>query len=145
MKKFLFFLSICFLSSINLMAQGNFEAFRDSGFAFDFLHITTTILVIVIIIVFILTIIRLALDHRIKTRMIEKGVSDKIVEQLLKPATSDRKGMAMKWFLILAGIALGLSLTNWTAPLGLHSLAIMAACISLSFLGYFFYSKKSAE
>jgi hypothetical protein len=75
--------------------------------------------------------------------MVDKGVPDTVVEQFLQPQSRDAKTQAIKAFLILAGIGLGLTVINFTIPMGIHSFAIMAFSIALSFLGYFFYIRRS--
>jgi hypothetical protein len=93
-------------------------------------------------ITFILAIIKTILDFRLKSRMVDKGVSDKVVEQFLQPQNRDAKTQAIKAFLILAGIGVGLTAINFTSPIGIHSFAIMAFSIALSFLGYFYFIKR---
>jgi hypothetical protein len=39
----------------------------------------------------------------------------------------------------------GLMIVNYTQPLGIHSLAIMAFSISLSFLGYYFFIRQAGK
>ncbi|HZE86025.1 MAG TPA: hypothetical protein VE035_17015 [Puia sp.] len=97
---------------------------------------------------FILSLIRLIQEFRLKNKMIEKGVSDKVVEQFLQPTQRDTKGTAIKWALVLGCIGGGLTVINYSLPIGIHSLAIMAFSISASFFGYFWYlrqSEKTAE
>ncbi len=145
MMKKLTTLATILIVSFSVKAQGNFEPFRDSTFNFEFLKITSTIIAIVVVAAFILSVIRLIFDNRIKNKMIEKGVSDKVVEQFLQPTKQDTNAQAIKWFLILFGIGLGLIIVNFTMPLGLHSVAIMAFSTSLSFLGYYYFLRKSAS
>jgi hypothetical protein len=77
--------------------------------------------------------------------MVEKGVSENVVERFLQPTNRDVKSMAIKWFLILAGIGVGLTVISFSMPLGIHSLAIMAFSLALSFLGYFYFIKQSGN
>lgn len=96
--------------------------------------------------IFILTIMRSLQDYRLKLKMMEKGVSEKVIEQFLQPATpKDTKQQSIKWFLILAAVGLGLTIVNFTLPLGIHSVAIMAFSISLSFLGYYYFIRRSGN
>lgn len=82
-------------------------------------------------------------DHRLKSKLIEKGVPENVVVQFLQTASNDSKTQAMKWFLVLTAIGLALTIINFTEPLGFHSVAIMAFCIALSFLGYYFFLRKT--
>ena len=107
--------------------------------------IPAVILALYLILTFILTFAKSIMDNRLKARMIEKGVSDKVVEQLLQPDGKDVKGQAMKSFLLLSGIGLGLTIINFFLPIGIHSIAIMSFSIALSFLGYYYFLKRSEK
>jgi hypothetical protein len=107
--------------------------------------IPAVILALYLILTFILTFAKSIMDNRLKARMIEKGVSDKVVEQLLQPDGKDVKGQAMKSFLLLSGIGLGLSIIKFFLPIGIHSIAIMSFSIALSFLGYYYFLKRSEK
>jgi len=126
-------------------AQTSFETFNDRDFDFDLLHITGTLIGIFLFTSFFLSIIRLILDGRIKRKMLDKDVSENIVEKYLQPTSKDSKSIAIKWFFVLISIGLGLSVINVTLPVGIHSIAIMSFSIALSFLGYFYYIKRSEK
>jgi hypothetical protein len=126
-------------------AQTSFETFNDRDFDFDLLHITGTLIGIFLFTSFFLSIIRLILDGRIKRKMLEKEVSENVVEKYLQPTTKDSKSVAIKWFFVLICIGLGLSVIDMTLPVGIHSIAIMSFSIALSFLGYFYYVKRSEK
>jgi len=115
------------------------------NFSREFIDIPAIILVVYLISTVILTIIKLILDHRLKSRMIEKGVSENVAEQFLQPTNKDSKNLAVKWFLILTGIGIGLTMICFFLPIGIHSVAIMAFSIALSFLGYFYFLKQSEK
>ena len=137
-------ISAILLSASVVHAQG-FDPSQDREFAYDFMHITNSTIVIIVFMIFIIVALRLIFDNRIKNKMIEKGVPENVVEQLLQPTKKDSKAMAMKWFLILAAIGIGLAVVKYTLPLGVHSAAIMFISISLSFLGYFYFIKQSEK
>ena len=109
----------------------------------NLVNIPAMILVLYLVSVFILTMIKSFQDFRLKSKMVEKGVTDKVAEQYLHTDHKDTKSQAIKWFLVLAGIGLGLSIIDLTLPLGIHSVAIMAFSISLSFLGYYFFIRRT--
>lgn len=111
----------------------------------ELIKIGASILVLYLLTVFILSIIRTILDYRLRSKMVEKGVSDQVVEQFLRPGNKDAKTQAIKSFLLFLGIALGLTIINFTLPFGIHSIAIMAFSISLGFLVYFYYLKNSGN
>lgn len=141
MKKILTATTII-LAPFFLNAQDNYD-FRNIDD--KYFEISATIFVVYLIITFILSLIKTLLDARLKSKMVEKGVSDKVIEQFLEPRNRDSKTQAIKSFLILLAIAVGLTIINYTLPLGIHSLAVMAFSISFGFLGYFFYLKQSGN
>lgn len=94
---------------------------------------------------FFLTIIRSAFDSKLKNKLIDKGASENVVNQLLQPLKKESKLEPLKWFSILAGIGLGLALIGAFQPLGIHSLAIMAFSLAAGFLAYYFFSKKAEQ
>lgn len=91
----------------------------------------------------ILFLIKLILDHRIKEKLIEKGASETVISQLLQPADKGGNNVNMKWFFIFAGIGIALGLVYFSRPIGIHSLAIMSLCISISFLGYYLFVRRT--
>ena len=141
MKKILTATTII-LAPFFLNAQDNYD-FRNIDD--KYFEISATIFVVYLIITFILSLIKTLLDARLKSKMVEKGVSDKVIEQFLEPRNRDSKTQAIKSFLILLAIAVGLTIINYTLPLGIHSLAVMAFSIFFGFLVYFFYLKQSGN
>jgi hypothetical protein len=116
-----------------------------TSFTRQLFEIPATIFAAWLVINFFISLVRIILDNRLKLKMIEKEVSDKVVEQILQPKKNDTQSQAFKWFLILAGMGVGLGLASATAPFGIHSIAIIVCCLSLSFLGYFSYLKRSEK
>ena len=125
--------------------QGEFSALKDSSFMFDLMHALTALSGFTLLSVTILTFVRYILDNRLKSKLIEKGASENIVSQLLQPMNKESKTQTIKWFIIFAGIGLGLGLVDIFQPLGIHSLAIMAFTLSGSFLGYYFFISRSEK
>jgi hypothetical protein len=76
---------------------------------------------------------------------VEKGISENIASSILQTNPKEDRNINIKWFAILAGLGTALTIINFTLPLGIHSLAIMAFCIASSFLGYFFFIKYSEK
>jgi drug/metabolite transporter (DMT)-like permease len=144
MKK-LFLICGALLTCFGASAQSGLQPFYDREFNEEFVHVTGTLIGIYLFTSFFLAIIRMALDSRIKRRMIERGISETAVSQYLEPARTDRKSSAIKWFLICACSGIGLGIVNFNLPLGIHSVAIMAVCISLSFLAYYFFIQRSEK
>ena len=135
--------AIIFFTPFALRAQEDLRLGGGIKIDREYVRIIATVFVLYLIITFIITIIKSILDFRLKSKMVDKGVSDTVVEQFLQPQNKDAKTQAIKAFLILAGIGVGLTAIYFTIPLGIHSFAIMAFSIALSFLGYFFFIRRS--
>jgi hypothetical protein len=135
-----------------IIATGSFAAhaqnkdqFSDGELKFESLHLSMTLLMIVLFSIVILTFVRWILDYRLKNKLIEKGAPDHVVSQLLQPVTNDNKNITIKWFAMLMGLGIGLSLVNYFQPLGIHSLAMMSFSLATSFLGYYFFIKRAEK
>ncbi|MBO9659523.1 MAG: hypothetical protein J7527_11925 [Chitinophagaceae bacterium] len=92
---------------------------------------------------FILTLIRTLLDHRLKRRMLDKGVSEELARQFFQSGSGDVKALTMKWFIIFLSVAAGFILVSQTQPLGFHSIGIVCFCIALGYLAYYFFVRKT--
>ncbi len=92
---------------------------------------------------FILAVMNRLMDNKLKNKIVDKGVPDSVVASVLKNNPKSDLNVNIKWFAILAGLGIALTAIHYTQPLGIHSLAIMAFSISISFLGYFFFLKQS--
>jgi len=90
-----------------LKAQNYFDPMKDSGYMFDVTHILATLAVIFLISTFILSLVKLIFENRVKNRLIDKGASEDIVSKLLYPGQKDNRNLAIKWAVIFAGIGAG--------------------------------------
>ena len=136
---------IVLIAPLAVFAQDNYHFSEGNSFSKQLFEIPATLVAAFLFAYFIIAIIRSILDNRLKSKMIDKGVSDKVIEQFLQPTRTDAKSQALKWFLLLAGTGLGLSAVSATLPFGIHSIAIIAFCLALSFLGYFIYIKRTEK
>lgn len=123
---------ICFAANAN----GNTLELNE-----EFFQVAAAIFVLGMFMFFIINILKRILEHRLKNKIIEKGISGNMAASILQSNSGESKYANIKWFAILAGIGIGLTGVNYTQPLGFHSLAIMAFSISLSFLGYYLFTK----
>lgn len=103
------------------------------------------IFVMLAFMIFIISILQRIFDYRLKNKIVEKGIAENIASSILQTEARDNKDINIKWVALLMGLGAGLTLVNYTRPLGIHSLAIMSFCIAFSFLGYFFYLKRSGK
>ena len=126
-----------------------FVACAQDGYSTEFdrkiFEICATIFVVGLFMIFILTIMKRILDHRLKNKILERGITDSVALSILQTNPNENRNINIKWFAILAGLGAGLTIVNFTRPLGVHSLAIMSFCIAVSFLGYFYYLKQSEK
>ena len=114
----------------------------DMEFRPEVFRVLASIFVVGMFMYFIINIMKRIFEHRLKNKIVDKGISENIAQSILATQSPDEnKYSNVKWFAILAGIGLGLTGVNYTQPLGFHSLAIMAFCISLSFLGYYLFTR----
>jgi hypothetical protein len=131
------------LASFAANAQEESKAIIDKDFMRELLTNSGVLIGIFLFTTFFLTIIRSFLDSRLKNKLIDKGASENVVNQLLQPLKKESKLEPLKWFSILSGIGLGLALIGAFQPLGIHSLAIMSFSLAAGFLAYYFFSKKA--
>ena len=133
---------LCYLVN----AQDNGQPVYLMRYDSEMFQIAATIFVVGMFMYFIITVMKRIFEHRLKNKIVDKGISENIAHSILETKTTeDNKYANVKWFAILAGIGLGLTGVNYTQPLGFHSLAIMAFSISLSFLGYYFFIRNTEK
>ena len=140
MKKLIAIATVC---SVSFTANAHES---DVVYNEEILQVAAAIFVVGMFMYFIIDVLRRIFEHRLKNKIVDKGISENIAQSILatqKP--EDNRYANVKWFAILAGIGLGLMVVNYTQPLGFHSLAIMAFSISLSFLGYYFFTRSAGK
>ncbi|HJV18706.1 MAG TPA: hypothetical protein VJ552_02400 [Sediminibacterium sp.] len=111
----------------------------------EIFNICATIFVVGLLMIFILVIMKRNMDYRLKNKIIEKGIPENVASSIMQTNPKEDRNGNIKWFAILAGLGLALTIIDYTLPLGIHSLAIMAFCIAGSFLGYFFFLRHSEK
>ncbi len=131
------------LISISLNAEGVYKLQNGSEISRQIIDIPASILAVYIVSVFLISIVKAILNFRLRSRMIEKGVSIEIMNQLLQPDQSEAKKNAVKSFLVLSGIGLAVAINMFFLPVGIHSLVITIFCLAFSYLTYYFYLRRS--
>lgn len=91
----------------------------------------------------VVALIKYFLEFRLKNKLIERGMAEQLSTYLLDNNPQEKQHGAFKWAILFCGIGAGLTFTYLTAPVGIHSLAIMAFCLGLSYFAYFVYLRKS--
>jgi hypothetical protein len=146
MKKIVSLASAMFWILIaNAQETAHYDPFRDKDLVEKLFQVLSIIFVIYLVANSILTLIKMFLDYKLKNKMIDKGASETIVHQLLQPQKTDARTTAIKWAIIVGGIGLGFSLMMLFLPFGIHSVMIMSFCISLSFLCYYYFIRKTEQ
>lgn len=108
-------------------------------------NVCATIFVVGLLMIFILAILKRFMDYRLKNKIVEKGIPENVAFSILQTNPKEDRNINIKWFAILAGLGVGFTIIYYTLPLGIHSLAIMAFSIAVSFLGYFFFLRQSEK
>ena len=108
----------------------------------DVYKISVVILIIIMVMLFVLNIIRMFFEQKLKNKIIEKGVSDDSILSLLQSNSKNEKHKSVKWFIVLLGAGIGLFIVNKNLPLGIYSIGVLVVSISLSFLVYAMYLQR---
>src|SRR5687767_8404407 len=104
--------------------------------ASEMMRIIVATIVLYIISAFILSLIRIILNDRLKKSMLEKEVPGEVIANMLP--RKNELTIAIKWFSVLIAISVGLLIVSFFPP-GLHSVAIMFFCVAMGFLGFYFW------
>jgi len=107
----------------------------------DVYKVIVILFIIVMVMRFIVMILRKMLDHKLKNKIIDKGVSEDLASSILQTESNSEKHANIKWFAILLTTGIGLFITDQYLPLGIHSFGIMAISIAIGFLAYSIYLK----
>jgi hypothetical protein len=144
MKKLLTITAASLLCSV-LNAQ-SYDSSAFLRYNMDIFEICAAIFVTGMFMFFIITVMKKIFEHRLKNKIVDKGISEVVAQSILETKSGEEnKNANVKWFSILAGMGIGLIGVNYTQPLGFHSLAIMAFSISLSFLGYYLFTRNTEK
>jgi hypothetical protein len=100
------------------------------------------ILFILSLVFLLITLIKYFLEFRLKSKLIDRGMSEQLSAYLFNQDAQEKQHETIKLAILFCGIGTGLTLTYWTVPIHIHSLAIMAFSLGLSYLAYFFYLRK---
>ncbi len=119
-------------------AQNDFNPFLDKELFQEMLRSVVVLILLYLFTTFILSLIRVRLDNRLKKAILEKQTPENIIAQLLPKNKNEQFG-AIKWFSVLTAIGIGLLVVSLFQPLGFHSVIIMVFSVAIGFLGYYFF------
>jgi len=123
--------------SISVISQSNLN--QEITEPVNQTQIIAPIIIVGLLIFLIISVTKYILEHRLKSKIVNRGISEQLSATILEK--NNKNDEAMKWAILLCGIAIGLTITYYTMPLHLHSLAIMALSIGMSYFAYFLYLK----
>lgn len=89
---------------------------------------------------FLLTLIRMLLSFRLKSKMINMGIMGDEAEKMLKN-NDESIDQAVKWSLVLLSAGAGFMAIS-CFPFGWLSVGLLAFCLSMGFAGYYIYLKR---
>jgi hypothetical protein len=138
MKRIITSIALLFYS-IAANAQTYYLFPRDRGITTELMRSTVATIVLYIISVFLLSLIRIMLNARLKHKMLDKGVPAEVIADMLP--RKNELTIAIKWFSVLIAISIGLLIISFF-PLGIHSVIIMCFSVALGFLGFYLWAKR---
>lgn len=97
---------------------------------------------ITLVVLLIIQVTRYVLDHKLKNKIIDRGISEQLASSILGNSVADKKDDSIKWAFLLLGLSGGLTVSYYTMPLHIHSIAIMTLSLGLSYLVYYFYLRR---
>lgn len=85
----------------------------------------------------VVTMFKTFFDYRLKSRLIDKGVSDESLPHYFLP-DKPQSGLyeSLKWGLVAAGLGMGLIIANYV-PVGLISVGVVVLFVAAGFIAYF--------
>lgn len=108
------------------------------------IEIGLPVLVIYLLVQSLLTVLKNNSDNRLKQMMIERGVSEETIREMMRTPAFDPPLQALKWALLLAGVGMGFLVIHYVFyPPTFASLAgILALYVSASFTVYYLIIRK---
>ncbi|MCS4224075.1 hypothetical protein [Sphingobacterium sp. BIGb0165] len=132
------------LLAVNIMptmaAQQAASVIADKEVVFFSLNAIAVLLSIWIASSFLLKLIKLFLNDRLRRTLIERNAPLEIVIEIL-PKENNLVEQALSWCCVLFAGSVGLTLCYFTQPLGFHSAIILSISLAFGLLVYYFIRK----
>lgn len=109
----------------------------------DQIALGVTVLLVAFLLVFLLELTKRYFQHRLKEKVLESGVSQELAAVLLQSDRPDILRTCIKWLAIFLGLACGFAIIAFLDIKTWAAFAVLSLCLSGSFLGYYFFLKKS--
>jgi TctA family transporter len=136
MKK-IFTLTLLLSVTLGASAQGDSYTLNQKASFEEFVRNIVLLLMIYMVTSFILNMIKLFLDDRLKRKIVETGTTEVVVAQLLATGKNENKN-SLKWFCALGAIAVGLGIIGCYNLSDIYALMIIAFCLAIGFLAHFY-------
>lgn len=144
MKKIFSFIALT-LSSIAVSAQDQQSKLIQGYYMTEVFRTVSVIITIIIFMIFVITLLKMFFDNRLKHKIVDKGIQESVTASLLQTTPKNDQQSTIKWACLLGGLGAGLFIVNYTQPLGIHSIGIMALSLSASFILYYFLIKITSK
>ncbi|MEI2273771.1 hypothetical protein OHD16_16615 [Sphingobacterium sp. ML3W] len=132
------------LLTVNTMptmaAQQATSVMEDKEVVFFSLNAIAVLLSIWIASSFLLKLVKLFLNDRLRRTLIERNAPLEIVTEIL-PKENNIVELALSWCCVLFAGSVGLTLCYFTQPLGFHSAIILSMSLAFGLLVYYFIRK----
>jgi hypothetical protein len=131
------------LATVPAFAQDKLTVNTDEPFVIEPIsEILLPILFMSFLVFMLVSLVKYFLEYRLKNKLIERGTPEQLSAYLSNKNDKEKQNEAIKLAILFCGLGTGLILVYLTAPIQIHSLAIMALSLGLSYLAYFFYLRK---
>jgi len=91
---------------------------------------------------FIVTIIQQFMNYQIRKKIIEHNIPEILATQLLSTDKKHHKKEAVKWMLLIGGLALGILIASFIRPYGVYSVVIILLSLMAGLFFYYLYIKR---
>jgi len=137
MKRTITLTLLLLVSTLGAFAQGG----PDRATVLFFGNAIAILLTIWIASSFLLSLIRLFLNDRLRRTLLEKNATEETIAQMLPP--KDNLGyIALKWCCLFAALGAGLIICYYSQPIGLHWAIILSFSLALGLLAFYLISKR---
>lgn len=90
----------------------------------------------------LVSLVKYFFEYRLRNKLIERGMHEQLSAYLSNKNEQEKRNEAVKLAILFCGIGAGLIVVYFTTPVHIHSLAIMAFSLGLSYLAYFLYLRR---
>lgn len=130
--------SLLLSSTVGAFAQGGTVA--DKQVVLFFGNAIAIVLTIWIAASFLLSLIRMFLNDRLRRALLEKNASEETIAQILPK--NDLSRLALKWCCLFVAAGVGFTICYFNQPIGLHWAIIMSFSLAVGLLVFYLINKR---